>query len=113
MNSRILAVIVFFLASCASVEYFSHSEKGFDDAPKTKVTIQKALSIAEPYLDITFQLRKEAMVRSTEKEPIIWVSLKGGWYYFVKDNYPSYTPGFYLKHAVKVNSDTGELVEPK
>ncbi len=92
--------------------YVGSTYSGFDDFPNTKISVQKAIELSEPYLEKTFELRKVGRDFVPEKQTDIWVTLKNNWFYVVKDNYPSYTPGFYMKHAVKIHSDTGEIIQP-
>lgn len=101
------------IVGCKSNEtYFGSTYSGFDGFPKTEIDIDKAIELSEPYLESTFILRKKNRNTNSTKEPVIWVTLKDNWYYIVKDNYPSYTPNFYLRHAVRINSKNGEIIKP-
>ena len=93
--------------------YFGSTGGGFEDFPPNPISVQDAIKLADPYLDKTFELRIASREHVSDKEASLWITLKGDYYYLVKDNYPSYTPGFYLNYAVKINKDTGEVIPPK
>ncbi len=117
MVSRRMLFGVFLVAGvvvilgCGKTYYGSgwHVLNGF---PMNKISPQEAMSRAEPYLDETFELRSRNRRHSSDREPVVHVTLKGDYYYLVKDNYPSYSPNFYLQHALKVHKDTGVLAFP-
>jgi len=102
-----------FFNGCNNKKIYSGSDySGFDDFPPNPISVQDAIRLAEPHLGKTFELRSAKREYISDKEPVLWVTLKGNCYYLVKDNYPSYTPGFYLHHAVKINKNTGEVMPP-
>ena len=109
---RILVLLL--LAGCNSEpEVFGSSKSGFDHFPETPISVDDALKVANPYLDTTYNLRIADRERKSNGKPKIWITLKGDNYYVVKDKYPSYSPGFYLEHAVVVNTDTDEVTPPQ
>jgi hypothetical protein len=112
IDSIIIALIAIFLVSCGTYHVGS-SHNGFSDFPENNISVYKAISLAEKYLDKTFELRKANRSSQFNDEPAIWVTLRGNYYHIVKDNYPSYSPGFYEKHAVRINKSTGEVYPPK
>jgi hypothetical protein len=73
-----------------------------------------AVELAAPYLEQTYLLRKSNsdLVR-IEKNATVWVTVKGDYYYIVKESYPSIDASFYLDHAVKVHKKTGNVIEPE
>ncbi|MCP4296136.1 MAG: hypothetical protein GY786_11055 [Proteobacteria bacterium] len=109
----LLSVFALFLSNCSGIEYVGSEHNDFKNAPKYPISISKAIEISKPYLDETFKQRSAKRSDQFSKEPVVWVSIKGDWYYIVKDNYSSYTPGFYLNHAVKIHKETGQLVKPE
>ena len=92
--------------------YHGNGWAGFEGFPENNISPQQAVRIAEPYLDETFELRARNRRHVSDREPEVHVMLEGKYYYVVKDNYPSYTPGLYLWHAVKVHKDTGDVSPP-
>jgi len=105
----LLACVLF--GGCAK-SYFGSDWAGYDRFPAKRISPQEAISRAEPWLDQTFALRSSGRGGVSDKEPVVHLTLQGNFYYVVKDNYPSYSPGFYLRHAVKVHKDTGAVVPP-
>ena len=106
--------LVFALTGCEPIPVGS-SWGGYRNVKGAKIQPAQAVELARPYLDRTFQLRKSnsELPRSKDKEPIIYVTLKDGYYFIVKDNYPAKSVHFYLDHAVKVHKNTGETIPPK
>ena len=112
-----LLITKYFIAwnSKTSVTASGNTWGGFDDFPEREITVDKAIELATPYLDKSYKLRlkSRAQTNGDFKTDIIHVSLKDDFYYIVKDDYPSYTPGFYLLHAIKINTSTGYIIEPE
>lgn len=97
-------------------EVYSGNERvGFGSFPNNIISVEQAISLATPYLPLTFELRSKGREWPTkeERKPVITVVLKGDFYYLVLENYPYKSIYAYLKHAVKVNKVTGEIIMPK
>ena len=111
---KLIYLISFIIvSSCVTTTYSGNSHIGYSNFPSNNISPEEAIEIAKPYLDKTFELRTEGRKEKSEKEPIIHVTLKGRYYYIVKDNYPAKYIGFYLSHSAKVNKKTGEVLPPK
>ena len=111
-----VAVVAVFLSGCGDNTYSGTVESGFDHFPENKISPNKALSIAEPYLETSFALRRKnrgSKYNSGTKEPITYVVLDKDYYYVTKDNYDAKFVNFYFDYAVKVNKNTGELILPE
>ena len=93
------------------------SKDKFDNFPENPVSVEEAINKAKPYLDKYFELRMEERTayKNVGTKPTVHVTLKGNYYYIVKDNYPSYAPypDFYLEHAVLVSKKNGEVKLPE
>lgn len=110
-----LLIICFLLAGCTPKIYSGTDETGFAHFPKNnKISPEKALELAEPYLEFSYKLRKENRPAeyNPTTPPVKYVILKEKSYYITKDNYNSKLVTFYLTHAVKVDKDTGEVTKP-
>jgi hypothetical protein len=112
-NIFFLIISLLFFLACSGKIYVGNSHAGFSGFPRNNIEVKDAIQLAEPYLDKTYELRKENRKSGNDNNLLIWVTLKGKYYYIVMDNYPSKTPGFYEKHAVRINKDTGEVISPK
>lgn len=117
MNTyKILIIIIFasILAGCEP-QSMGSSLSGYKNNPGATIQPQKAVELASPYLDKTFELRQRNsdLTRKKDVEPIIHVTLKDDEYYIVKENYPGKSVYFYLEHAVKVNINSGNVVPPQ
>jgi hypothetical protein len=114
MKQILLLLPLLLISACNNnIDYLGSELNNFTAAPDHPITIPRAIEISKPYLDKTFKLRIKDRENPSAEKPVVYVTIKKGWYYLVKDNHPSYTPGFYLKHAAQVNVKTGELIEPK
>ena len=110
----LLELVVISSAGCARTIYWGSEWGGFDGCPVNPVSVSEAIAKARPYLDETFALRSSTREhRNRAQQPVIHVTLRGKYYYIVRDNYPSYSPGFYLHHAVRVHKTTGQLIAPR
>ncbi len=108
--------LMFSWSNKSSIIAMGNSWSGFENFPERKITVNKAIKLATPYLDETYKLRLKygrGRINRDLKTDTIHVCLKGEFYFIVKDDYPSYSPGFYLKHAVKINASTGDIIEPE
>jgi len=107
----ILLVAISSFYGCATKYYFSNVNKGFARFPKSNVSIEQAIRIAEPYLNQSYKmrlsLRKWPLQASSP--PIIYVTLLDPYYYIVKEDYPYQYREAYLEFAVKVNRNNGQV----
>lgn len=119
---KVVVVILIILnvmnfSGCGKKWYVGSREpQSWEHFPKNnKISPQQALQLSEPFLDKTFELRtknRSLEIRSDlpKEDSII---LQGRYYYVVRENYPAKYIAFYLKHAVKVNKNTGEVTPPE
>jgi len=114
-NKTILLILLAFTLAGCEPKSVGSSLSGYKEIPGAIIQPQKAVELAGPYLDKTFELRQQDsdLTRRKDIEPIIHVTLKNNEYYIVKDNYPDKSVYFYLKHAVKVNIKTGNVIPPQ
>lgn len=115
---RWVGLVTLLLAGCGTLlggaQSVRRNDDGqFDPVAGMAVTPDEALEKAEPYLNLTFHLRQQQRDEISTDPPTDHVSVKDGWYYIVRDNYPSYSPGFDLAHAVRVHGQTGQLLPPE
>ena len=94
-----------------------HQEESgsYEPVPGMSVAPEEALELAQPYLDWSYQLRlqnRSDRMRS-DRPPTDHISIKGEWYYIVRDNYPAIFAKFYLPHAVRVHGETGQVLPPE
>ena len=120
MSNKTSNILIIFLlltiSGCGRVYWgSSYNSSSFNDFPENSVSAIKAIKLAEPYLDKTFELRSALRdwPSKEDKEPVVHVVLKGKYYYIVKENYPYKYIEAYLPHAVKVNKNTGQVYPPK
>lgn len=80
-----------------------------------KVPPGQALELARPYLDRSFELRRQGRPPSDldHRRPSDVVVVEGEWYYISRDNHADSSPKFFLPHAVRVSGLTGEVVPPQ
>ncbi|MDD5488588.1 MAG: hypothetical protein PHH49_06485 [Candidatus Omnitrophica bacterium] len=80
------------------------------------ISQEEAIKLAEPYLDLSFSLRKKSRDSrynsAGDDMAQIWTFLRGDYYYITKDNYYYKTEDAYFQYAVKVHKDTGEVIPP-
>lgn len=96
------------------------SPRNRDRVRGLSVTVERALELAAPHLEESFRLRQQMRSRPSAAgymalEPEDYITLVGGRYYYIcRDNYPyKVQNGFvYLKHAVVVDGQTGEVHPP-
>jgi hypothetical protein len=112
-------LLVLFLAGCGlfiDARGVTRNDDGeFEPIAGMAVTPEEALVRAEPYLDLTFQLRRRDRGEDemSDRPATDHIAVKDDWYYIARDNYPSHSPGFYLPHAVRVHGQTGQLLPPE
>lgn len=117
-KSRRLWIVAVALLSLCGVgcrsQHFGTFPDGLSDFPERPISADAAVEAAQPHLDKTFALCREARGRDwPDTEPQIRVKLEGDYYYVLKDNYPSMNADYGFSHAVKVNAKSGELTPPK
>lgn len=101
--------------SSAPLRFLGNSLSGFDPV-EHKVSPEEAVKLAQPHLETSFKLRMQDRAEDMKSDdpPFDHVTLKGKWYYVVRDNcLGAVNSEFYLPHAVRVHTKTGEVQEPK
>lgn len=99
------------IQGCATKYYFSNVNKGFLGFPHSTISIDKAIQIAQPYLNQSYKLRMSLRKwpLQSSSPPIIYVTLLDQYYYIVKEDYPYQYREAYLEFAVKVNRNSGQV----
>ncbi len=111
--------VVFFVHGCRSNVLLGNVQKGLAPVPgdfKAGISPERAVELAREHLERSYELRRmkrQEKSPNPNREPLDWVSLKGDWYYIARDDYPSYSPGFYMHNAVKVHKNTGQVIPPE
>jgi len=107
----IFAFTILLVSGCATKYYFSNVNKGFAGFPQSPISIEQAISLAEPYLNQSYKLRLSLRKwpLQSNSQPIIYVTLLHQYYYIVKEDYPYQYREAYLEYAVKVNRETGKV----
>ena len=96
--------------------YICNSRSQYIPNIGTNISPIQAISLASPYLDKSFKLRiadRPSHLKNLSDPPIDHVVKSGKWFLITRDNCPGTLVYFYVKHAVKVNSRTGEVIPPK
>ncbi|MEM6532456.1 MAG: hypothetical protein AAF654_07520 [Myxococcota bacterium] len=105
------------LASTRHSTLLGNSHAGFRDPPEpTKLSPHEALKLASPYLETSYALRRRGRKEGAgqlDRPALDWLGYKRGYYLVTRDDYPSYSPGFYDRHAVRVNANTGDVEAPR
>jgi hypothetical protein len=112
----IFVILIFLLTNCGTEpKSVGNSLTGYNTVAEAKIQPKEAVELAMSYLDKTFELRQKNRESNKKRnsEPIIYVTLKNNEYYIVKENYPDISVYFYLKHAVRVNINTGHVTPPE
>lgn len=106
-----MAIVTVSLSGCANRYYFSNVNRGFAGFPKSEVSIEQAIRLAEPYLSQSYKMRLSLRKwpLQSNSPPIIYVTLLDQNYYIVKEDYPYQYREAYLEFAVKVNKTTGKV----
>ena len=99
------------LTACAPTQYFSNAKQGFAEFPPATIDVQKAIRLAQPYLDESYKMRLNMRKWPLDngQDPVIYVSLVQDYYYIVKENYPYKFREAYMQYAVRVHKETGEV----
>ncbi len=101
------------ILSCSEIQYAGSSASGYRECGGCKITPERALELAAPYLDRTYELRLKSR-HSVMAHPLTdTIVIMDGWYYVSRDNYPYKTLRAYIYHAVKVHTVTGEVIPPE
>ncbi len=112
--SILLIVIAYlFLLSCQNVIYIGNSQKGFKKIDRYKITPQQALELAKPHLALSYKMRSKNRNFKSDRLPVDHIVMTGPWYHIARDNYPYKAIQAYLKHAVQVHAQTGQVVSPE
>lgn len=96
-------------------EWCGHTGSGFVALPDCKISPATAAQVAAPHLQQSFDLRQSNRSADMNSDKALRdvVTRKGDWYYVVRENYPAIMTDFYLAHAVRVHTQTGEVIEPQ
>ncbi|MBL7544797.1 MAG: hypothetical protein JNL11_13350 [Bdellovibrionaceae bacterium] len=118
----VIVVILLLVAACIYVFLIKEptnlgdSKSGFTNPPQNvHVDAQTAVQLAQPFLENSYALRRKMrgeIQQNPNREPVIRLLLKGAWYFVSLDDYPSMTNYYYLQHAVRVHTDTGQVIPP-
>jgi hypothetical protein len=117
MNLRILSLFsalaqLIFLFSC-SPPVLVATYPGKENAVNNKISPSQAYQSAMPYLEQTFQNRCQSKHQRgshwCDKKPTDYIMQKGKWYYITRSSYPYKTLNAYLRYAVLVHTETGEV----
>lgn len=113
-----LLIITVLVSGCGAEKiYISDSDRGFDNFPLyNEVSPRDALELAQPYIDYSYELRKQYILAKHKVEETSevkeYVILKGNYYYVTKEHRVSNDPMFYIPYSVKIHKDTGEIQKP-
>ena len=107
----VLLFVSLLAGGCATKSYFSNVNQGFAGFPPSKISIDDAIRIAQPYLNQSYKLRLSLRKWPLQPSspPLIYVTLMDQYYYVVKEDYPYQYREAYLEFAVKVNRNTGKV----
>ena len=108
----ILLIISIILAGCSGAISINKTDKGYEYIKNAKIQPDKAIKLAEPYLDKIFEIRSKNRDWPSvkERQPIIHIVLKGNYYYVTKENYPAKDIYFYMRNAVKIHKNRGKII---
>ena len=112
---RILVTSLIVLSGCilfAPTHYGSRPED-WDGFPENPISVREAIVRAQPYIARSVELRSKLTVNRPKEPSRVHVTLRGNYYHIVKENCPSYSPGFYEYHSVRVHKNTGKVISPK
>ncbi len=104
---------VIFILSCSEVKFIGDSRSGYIKDLSFKITPEKAVELAEPYLDLSYKIRLSKRSGTHDGPLNDYVVQKGKWYYVTRDNYPYKYIGAYKNHAVRVNVNSGMIIPPE
>lgn len=98
---------------CASPPYLGNTSKGFWSDAYAPVSPNDAYYKAEPHLEATWKARCQEVHQQDgwcKKPPLDHMVQKGDYYYITRTSMTYEKKSEYLKYAVKVNKDTGEVI---
>ena len=106
----LFALFVFIAFSRPSPVYLGNNIK-CNSIPDARITCKKAYELASPYLEKSFTLKN----REFKGEPSDYISQYKKFYYINRDYPLGKSDWFYAggDSAVKVNKNTGAVIEPK
>lgn len=106
---------LFWILPSGHPKLLGNSKTGFEAVRDAAITPRDAIDLARPHLDLSYTLRRGMRQPSSspsDRDPLDWVSFQNGIYYIARDDYPSYSPGFYTHFAVTVDSASGVVTAP-
>ncbi|TAL37008.1 MAG: hypothetical protein EPN93_06155 [Spirochaetes bacterium] len=105
-----LVLALVFLFACEDVVYMGSVRDGFTVAQENTISPERARELAQPFLAECYARRKAQRLSNLPGPPTDIVVQKGDWYFVTRDNYPYKTLGAYTHTAVRVHTETGEIV---
>lgn len=112
-NLAALLAACLLLLGCAKTEYLGNSAKGFWSEEAAKIPPNEAFRRAMPHLEATWKARCETLRHQDEwceKHPTDHMVRRGDYYYITRTSYPYKAYDAYLKYAVKVDVNSGEVI---
>lgn len=101
-------------AGCGGqTEYIGNGAKGFWSEAPSKVPPNEAFRRAMPHLEATWEARCAEVRNQDEwcdKPPVDHMVRRGHVYYVTRTSYPYKTHDAYLKYAVRVDAESGEVI---
>lgn len=120
-----VAVILFFgfiVIAVIGIYYFTKSDyitlgnslAGFQNPADSKMSTVQAVNLAQPFLEESYRIRRLKLRRNQNPsqlgKALVWASYRGHWFYITQDDYPSYSPGYYVHYSVRVNALTQQVI---
>ncbi|WP_028974569.1 hypothetical protein [Spirochaeta cellobiosiphila] len=119
----LLAPFIFVLTTCGvwisrpsifhEVLFIGTAEAGFREVADVNISPEEAYELAKPHIGLTYDIRNQVRQYPADKGIFRDYLLKSGRYYYIcRDNYPYKTYYAYLRHAIVVDSKTGDVTLP-
>ncbi len=105
--------LLLMMSACAKTEYVGNGNKGFWSDSPAKVSPNEAFLRAQPHLEATWKARCQEERNHDDycdKMPTDHMVRRGGYYYLTRTNYPYKSHEAYLKYAVRVDVNSGEVI---